>query len=133
MSTALCSVSETWIFAIEDVLAGEVALVEPPGRAHREQAADLDRHRDLAEHPLHALVLVQFLPEALALAHVVGGDRHRALRHAEPAHAVREPRRSEADLRRLQPLADFHQALLVRDHEVVEAQLAVSRRAPRGP
>ena len=56
---------------------------------------------------------------------VVGGDVERAPREPQPAHAVREPRGAEADLRDLEPVADVHQPVLVGDLEPVELELAV--------
>ena len=38
---------------------------------------------------------------------------------------MRQPRRAEADLRRLQPVADLHQHVLVGDLQPVEFQLAM--------
>ena len=66
VSAALCSVSATWIFAIEISLCA-IALVELPRRVHGEQPADLDVLGDLAQHHLHAFVLGELHAEALAL------------------------------------------------------------------
>ncbi len=63
--------------------------------------------------------------EGLAFAHVAGSDFKRAFGHAEPAHAMREPCRAEANLRDLETIADFQQAVLVRYLEPVELELAV--------
>ena len=62
---------------------------------------------------------------ALALRDVVGGDVERAPREAEPAHAVREARGAEPDLRDLEAVAHVHQPVLVGDLEPVELELAM--------
>jgi hypothetical protein len=44
-------------FGHGDFLAGKFALVERPGGLHDEQPADLDPHREVAEHQLDALAI----------------------------------------------------------------------------
>ena len=76
------------------LLAGEAALVERPGGLHHQQAADLDPHGEVAQHQLDALPVGQPDPEAVPLGRVGPGDLDAALRQAEPAHAVGQPRRA---------------------------------------
>ena len=111
-------------FRHRDFLAGAVALVEQPGRMHGEEAADLDLVRDLAELDLHALAVGELDAETFAVLHIGLRDLHAALGEPEPAHAMRQPRRAEPDLRHLQAVADAHQDVVLGDFEPVETQLA---------
>ena len=88
-------------------LARARAGIEQPGGMHHQQAADLDLLRHLAELDLHALAVGEPDAEALALLDIGLRDLHAALGEAEPAHAMRQPRRSEPDLRRAQTVADL--------------------------
>ena len=93
---------------------------------HGQQTTGVDIHGGLAEPVLDALVLVQTTAEGLALGNIGGRDLQRPLRHAEPAHAVRETCRAETDLRHLETVANTEQTVLVGDLEAVEAQFAMS-------
>ena len=93
---------------------------------HGQQATDLDRHGRLAQHPLHALAVLELAAEALALPDVVGRDAERPLGHAQPAHAMGETCGAQADLRDLEPVADIQQPVFVGDLQPVETQLAMA-------
>jgi len=79
----------------------------------------------ITQHPLHALVLRQRLAETHALRDIATGFFQAALGKPQPAHAVREARGAEADLRHLEAVADFQQAALVRNFQAVEHDLAM--------
>ena len=64
--------------------------------------------------------------EAGALGRIGLGDLDAALRQAEPAHAMGQPRRAEADLRHLQALPFAQEHILRRDLQAVELDLAVA-------
>ena len=113
-------------FRHRDFLAGAVAVVELPGRVHGEQAPDLDLLRHLAELDLHAFAVGELDAEAFAVVDVVLRDLHAALGLPEPAHAMRQPRRAEPDLRDLQAVADAEQHVVVGDFEAVEFELAMA-------
>ena len=81
---------------------------------------------DLAELDLHAFAVGELDAEALAPSDVFLRDLHAALGEAEPAHAVRQPRRTEPDLRDAQAVAVIHQHVFVRDFEPVEFELAMA-------
>src|SRR5262245_49253526 len=93
---------------------------------HGEKPPDLNLVRHLAELDLHALAVGELDAESLAAVHVVLGDLHAALGKPEPAHAMGEPRRTEAYLRDLQPVADAHQHVLVRHFEPLEGEFAMA-------
>src|SRR3569833_2944034 len=82
--------------------------------------------RDLAERDLHALPVGELDADALAALDIVLRDLHAALGDAAPAHAVREPRGAEPDLRRFKPVALAHQHALERNFQAVEFQLAMA-------
>jgi hypothetical protein len=79
----------------------------------------------VAASPIAPCTLSCSISAAPKLLHVRQRDLERAARHPEPAHAVREPRLPEADLRHLEAVADVQQHVLVGDLEPVERELAV--------
>ena len=89
--------------------------------------------RDVAEHELHALAIGELDAETLALGDIGLRDLAAALGEAEPAHAVREPRRPEPDLRDVQAVADADQHVLFGHFEALEARARNGRRAPPVP
>ena len=113
--------------------------LDSPGPVLFGQQAGVDVHRRLAHERLHALLVGEPGAERLALGDVGRGDLQGPLRHPQPAHAVREPRGAQANLRHLEAVADFEQAVLVRNLQPLEDQLAVAamllgphdRNAPR--
>src|SRR3546814_1315952 len=72
-----------------------------------------------------AFVVGQFHTERLPLRHVAAGDFESAFGQAQPAHAVRQAGRAQADLGQLQAVADFHQAIFIGNAQAVETQLAM--------
>jgi hypothetical protein len=81
-----------------------------------------------------ALVLADQLAEGVAAARVVDGDVVRPARRAQPAHAVREPRRAEAHLGVAQALAELaehraarHAHALELDHRMAAGRHRVDR------
>src|SRR6185437_12538197 len=74
---------------------------------------------------LHRFALGEAPALRVPLAHVIAGHVERAPRESQPAHAVREARGAEPDLRDLQPVAHTHQAVLVGYLEAVELELAM--------
>src|SRR6185437_299242 len=108
-----------------DFLARAVAAVELPRGVHGEEPPDLNLLRHLAELDLHAFAVGELDAETFAVVDVGLRDVEAALRQAEPAHAVRQPRRAEPDLRHLQAVADAEQHVVVVDFEAVELQLAM--------
>src|SRR5262249_29487398 len=79
-------------FVHGDFLASKLSLVQLPRRLSRQQTAHFNRHCRLAKQPLHAFMPGQRHAETLPRANIDRSDLQRPLRHAEPAHAVREPR-----------------------------------------
>ena len=63
-------------------------------------------HLVVGEHKADTLVLAQRFAEGGAAARVIGGDVVGAARGAEPAHAMRQPRRRKPHLGIAKPLAD---------------------------
>ena len=88
----------------------ERAGVEHVGAPVDHQLGLLQVDQIVGQHEADALMVDQQLAERLALAGIVGGDLLRAGRGAEPAHAVRQPRRAEAHLRILEALARSRRA-----------------------
>src|SRR5206468_7437083 len=106
--------------------ASLAAAIERTGRVHREKPTDLDRHSCLANQPLHALMILQVLAETHPLLNVGAHDLQRPPGHAEPTHAMREPRGPEPYLRDLESLPDRHQSVLVGNFQSVKFKLAMA-------
>ena len=66
-------------------------------------------HFVVGQHETHAFMLCQRLAESLAPARIVGGRFVCAAGSPQPAHAMRQPRRCQPNLRVLQALAGFTQ------------------------
>src|SRR4029077_1166114 len=93
---------------------------------HGEQPADLDLLRHLAKLDLYALTVTKLDAEPLAVRNVGLRDLHAALGETEPAHAVRQPRRTEPDLRDLQSIAFLQQNIFCRDFQSVEFEFTMA-------
>src|SRR3974390_405253 len=74
----------------------------------------------VSQHETSAFVVHQFSAEHLAFGCIAGGDVMGAAGGAEPAHAVGEPRRREANLRVAEALAEFSQNVAGRNSQIVE-------------
>src|SRR5262249_5011551 len=64
--------------------------------------------------------------EAFSFVDVVLRDLQAPFGPAEPAHAMRQPRRTEPDLRHLQPVADAEQHVVIVDLKALEFELAMA-------
>ena len=93
---------------------------------HRKQPADLDLLGHLAELDLHAFAIGKLHAKTLAMSNVLLRDFHAALGEAEPSHAVRQPRRTEPDLRDLEAITFTQQHVLARNFQSIEFELAVT-------
>src|SRR5262249_52751479 len=82
----------------------------------------------IGDHPLQRLVLGEELAEGGALPHVVGADFQCSHGSAEPAHAVRQPRRPEAGLPQRKAPGKAAEALVPPDTAILQETLAVSAR-----
>ena len=100
--------------------AGAVAFVQQPGGVPDGEAAGADVHVVVGEHEADAFVLGEGLTEGLALGGVGEGDVLGAPGGAEPAHAVGESGRGEADLGVAEALAGFAEDVECGDLEAVE-------------
>jgi len=93
---------------------------------HGEKPSDVDVVADLAELHLHALAVGELDAETLAAIDVLLRDLHAALRPAEPAHAMGQPRRAKPHLHDLQTVAEAAEHVVVMDFEAVELKLAMA-------
>src|SRR3974390_1940657 len=82
--------------------------------------------RDVAELDLDALPGGELDAETFAPEYIFLRNLDTALGEAEPAHAVREARRSETDLRHTQAVAFLHQHVFLRHFEAVIFDLAMT-------
>src|SRR3954452_1482810 len=85
-------------------VAAPLAFVQNPGAMPDREARGVDVHLVVGEHEPDPLVLAERLAEGGAAAGVIGRDIVRAPRRAEPAHAMRQPRRSQSGLSITEPL-----------------------------
>ena len=67
-----------------------------------------------------ALVLAERLPNDMRVARILRRDVVRAQRRAEPAHAMRQARRSQPHLRVLKAFADLAQHVVARNPQVLD-------------
>ena len=81
---------------------------------------------DLAELHLHAFAVGELDAETFAAADIVLRDFDAALGPAEPAHAMRQPRRTKPDLDDLEAVAEAAEHVVVGDFEAVEFELAMA-------
>jgi len=82
-------------------------------------------HRQIPQHHLDAFTVGKAHAEAFAPLGIVHGDLHSTLRQAQPAHAMRETRRSEPDLGDLQPPSLFEQEILFGNLQSIELDFAM--------
>src|SRR4029077_4103371 len=75
---------------------------------------------------LHALAVGKSYAEPFAAADVLLRDLDAALRPAEPAHAVGEPRRAEPHLHHFQTVAEAAEHVVVVHFEAIEFELAMT-------
>ena len=107
-------------------LAGFFALIEQPRGMSDGEPAMMQIHLIVGEHETDPLVLPDWFPERGAPARVIDGDIVTSPGRAEPAHAVRQPRRTQAYLGITKTLADFAKDAVVTDANVAELNLAVT-------
>ena len=82
----------------------------------------------LGQHEADALMVDQRLAEGVPRAGIGGGDFLRARHGAEPAHAMRQARRAEADLSILEALAAAAEHLVGADAEIVDGHDSMTAR-----
>ena len=104
----------------------ERAGVEHAGAPVDDQLALLEVDQVFGEHEADAFVIDQQLAEGLAAAGIVGGDLLRADAGAQPAHAVRQARGAEADLRIFEAFAGLAEHLAGGDAQIVDGQRRVA-------
>ena len=121
--------SATKTLQIDDSWRISLPLLVLPRRFHDHQPRGVQVDLGVGDHPLNRLMLGELLAERIALFRARDGDLERALRDAEPAHAVREPRGREADLRHAEAVADFAEDRGVGNADVRVFDLAMSAEA----
>ncbi len=109
----------------------ELAAVEHPRAMPDRESRDVQVHLVVGEHESDAFVLADRLAECVPAPRVVDGDIVRAPRRAEPAHAMREPRRRQSDLRVSEALADLAEDIARRNAQIVEPHDTVAARKAR--
>ena len=85
-----------------------------------------DVHLVVGQHEADALVLAELAAERLAPARIVAGDVVRPPRGAQPAHAVRQPRRREPHLRVAEAFAGLAEDVGCRHAHIGEPHHAVA-------
>ena len=126
MSTALCSTSATADLCHGDLFACAGALIQGPRGLHRQQAADLDIHRRIAQHQLHAFTLGQFGAKASTVFDILTRNLQRAFRQAQSSACNGSAVPWPANLHALHALTHTHQAVLVWDLQPIEFHLAMA-------
>src|SRR5579863_1880872 len=109
-------------------IARLLALIEHPRRVPDREAAERQLVFIIGEHEADPLMLADRAAEGVTAPRIVGRDRMTAPRRTQPAHAVRQPRRTQSHLRVAEALADRAEDALGPDPHVVEFDLGVAAR-----
>ena len=107
------------------LVADPLPPVQLPGGVPDHEAGGVELHVAVGDHELNALVLGELFAEGLPLQGVLLGELRGPHPHPEPAHAVGQPGRIQAEFGVLEPLPHLAQDRLLPHLAPLEDQLPV--------